>query len=224
MFCSNCGFQVADNVAVCNNCGRPAGMGAAAGPARTDEKAVISLVLGVLSVTVLSLLAGIPAVILGHISRANIRKSFGQLKGEGMALAGLIMGYISIALIPVIFIIAAIAIPALVRARETTQESKAVSSLHTIQTAESAYRTFASGKYGGIPDLIDRGMLSSEFRNRVSGYEFTIVEDDREFTATATPATSNEGRYAYTMMSDGIVHYSRDSKLAPDGKAGQEVR
>jgi type II secretory pathway pseudopilin PulG len=141
-----------------------------------------------------------------------------------MALAGLIMGYVSIAFIPIVLIIAAIAIPGLLRNLEVRQESKAVSSLRTIQTAESAYHTLSSGKYGGIPDLIDRGVLSSDYRSRVSGYEFTILADDRGYTATASPATVNQGRYAYTMMSDGIVRYSTDSKLAPDGEVGQEVR
>jgi len=77
--------------------------------ARTDGKAVASLILGILSVTVLSILAGIPAIILGHMSRASIRKSMGELKGSGMALAGLITGYISVAMtIVLLYIIAAI--------------------------------------------------------------------------------------------------------------------
>ena len=49
-------------------------------------------------------------IILGHMSRSEIRNSNGCLKGNGMATAGLVMGYGMIAMIPFILIIAAIAI------------------------------------------------------------------------------------------------------------------
>src|SRR5436853_444777 len=93
---------------------------------QTDGKAIGSLVCGILSLVCFSFLTGIPAIVLGHISRSSIRNSMGRLKGEGMALAGLIMGYISIVLIPVILIVATIAIPSLLRARQTANEAAAI--------------------------------------------------------------------------------------------------
>ena len=42
----------------------------------------------------LGFLTGIPAVICGHLGRARIRKAGGELRGKGMALAGLILGYV----------------------------------------------------------------------------------------------------------------------------------
>jgi type II secretory pathway pseudopilin PulG len=65
-----------------------------------------------------------------------------------MALAGLITGYISVAVIPVILIIAAIAIPSLLRSRQVAQESAAVSNLRTINTAEVTYLSTQGGDYG----------------------------------------------------------------------------
>src|SRR5438309_11422719 len=47
---------------------------------QTDGKATASLILGILSVLCLSIFAGIPAIILGHMSKANIRRSMGRLK------------------------------------------------------------------------------------------------------------------------------------------------
>ncbi len=55
--------------------------------------AIASLAGGVLSL-VLGFLTGIPAVICGHLGRARIRKAGGELRGNGMALAGLTMGYL----------------------------------------------------------------------------------------------------------------------------------
>src|SRR5437879_8475097 len=73
--------------------------------------AIWSLVLGILSITCFSFLSGIPAVICGHMARSRIKNSGGALQGEGLALGGLITGYVSIALIPLIGLMAAIAIP-----------------------------------------------------------------------------------------------------------------
>src|SRR5260221_495685 len=85
-------------------------------PARTDGKAVASLILGIVSIFLcLGIFSGIPAVILGHLSLSGIRKSMGRTQGSGMATAGLIMGYIGIAF--GLLIVPAIMIPNLIRAR-----------------------------------------------------------------------------------------------------------
>jgi hypothetical protein len=44
------------------------------------------------------LIPSILAVIFGHIAKGEIRASGGQQGGDGMALAGLILGYIGLAL------------------------------------------------------------------------------------------------------------------------------
>jgi hypothetical protein len=59
---------------------------------------VISLILGILGLVSFSILAGIPAIILGNMSRNNIRASSGRLGGEGMATAGIVMGWVSVGL------------------------------------------------------------------------------------------------------------------------------
>jgi type II secretory pathway pseudopilin PulG len=153
MFCNRCETNNPDASTFCNKCGQALTSQAAQAQiaaqkipagypfeAQTDDKAVASLVLGVLSVF-FSFLTGIPAVILGHLSRSSIKKSMGKLKGEGMALTGLILGYISVAFIPVVLIIAAIAIPNLLRARIAANEASAVGSLRTLNIAALNYRS-----------------------------------------------------------------------------------
>jgi hypothetical protein len=61
----------------------------------TNQLAIAALVCGVAQVF-FWVLSGIPAVILGHIARRQIRQT-GE-NGDGMALAGLILGYIGIGL------------------------------------------------------------------------------------------------------------------------------
>jgi type II secretory pathway pseudopilin PulG len=108
-------------------------------PPKTDGGAIASMILGIASfVLCLSLFAGIPAIILGHISRSKIKKSMGRLQGDGLALTGLILGYISLLTIP---IIAAIAIPNLLRARISANEASAASTVRMINTSQITYST-----------------------------------------------------------------------------------
>ena len=61
---------------------------------RTNSLAVASLVTGILSWLLCPLLGGVLAVIFGHVSRGQIKRS-GE-GGGGMAIAGLILGYLNI--------------------------------------------------------------------------------------------------------------------------------
>jgi type II secretory pathway pseudopilin PulG len=194
------------------------------GRSQTDGKAIASMVCGILSLGCAPVLASIPAIILGHISRSAIQKSLGNLKGEGMALAGLIMGYISL-VFPVILIIATIAIPSLLRSRQAANESAAIANLRTINTAEVSYLATNNGRYGNLEELIDAGLLDTRFRSDVSGYKFTIEASAAEYVAEATPNSPNTGRFAYFSKEDGVVRYSLDQSYAPSASlAGQPVQ
>jgi type II secretory pathway pseudopilin PulG len=238
MFCASCGGNNPDNSTFCNACGKKLNTAApetAQSPqmpsnAKTDGKAVASLILGILSVTIFWILAGIPAVIFGHISRASIRKSMGLLKGEGIALAGLVMGYISIAAIPFILIVAAIAIPSLLRSRQVANESAAVAQLRTINTAEVTHLASKAGSYGTLSELVSEGLLDPRFETTVFGYEFsvTLSKSKSDYLATATPTSTNAGRYGYLSTSDGVIRYQTESTSTcmpcfPTGSAGSPI-
>jgi type IV pilus assembly protein PilA len=140
MLCSRCGSQIPDGSQFCNKCGTAlissANTIAQSVPSATSGKAIASLILGFFFFLIPSAIA---AIILGHISRSEIRKSQGRLKGDGIALAGLIMGYMGIAAIPLVLIIAAIAIPNLLRARIAANEASAAESVRRLNTAEFGY-------------------------------------------------------------------------------------
>jgi hypothetical protein len=84
---------------------------------KTSAAAIWSLVLGILSLLCFTLFTGIPAIICGHIARSNVKNSRGALSGEGMALAGLILGYIG-TFIVTFGVLAAIAIPNFIAYRD----------------------------------------------------------------------------------------------------------
>jgi hypothetical protein len=72
---------------------------------RTNQMAVASLVCGLCQIF-FWFVAGVPAIIFGHVARRQIRQT-GE-GGGGMATAGLIMGYIGV-LGPIIGLILAVA-------------------------------------------------------------------------------------------------------------------
>ena len=103
--CVHCGTTNADHASYCQKCGQPLAAGAisaalappaTAVAARTNSLAVASLILGFLS---LFPVFGILAVVFGHMARSQIHKSEGRMKGDGMALAGLILGYLGLGFI-----------------------------------------------------------------------------------------------------------------------------
>ena len=66
-------------------------------PAETSVWAVLSLISGILGWLGLFGLGGLIAVITGHIGSSQIKNDPGRFTGQGMAKAGLILGYINIA-------------------------------------------------------------------------------------------------------------------------------
>jgi hypothetical protein len=62
----------------------------------TNTLAIVSLVLGVASYFALPVIGAIAAVVTGHLARGQIRRT-GE-DGAGLALAGLVLGYIHLAL------------------------------------------------------------------------------------------------------------------------------
>jgi hypothetical protein len=65
---------------------------------QTSALAVTALVGGILGWTLMPFLGSLLAVITGHMARAEIRRSGDQLEGDGMAVAGLVLGWVSIGL------------------------------------------------------------------------------------------------------------------------------
>ncbi len=61
-------------------------------PAKSDARAITALLLGVLSMMCLGFLAGIPAIVLGAMSRKEIDRSQGALSGRGIAAGGIVTG------------------------------------------------------------------------------------------------------------------------------------
>lgn len=141
-----------------------------------------------------------------------------------------------------ILIGAAIAIPNLLRARTTANESSALATLRTINTAEIAYSaTYLRNGYAR--DLATLGpdprgselhtmnhaaLIDAELGNprctagawcEKSGYRFTVtatclLRSCSEFVAIATPASGNTGSRNFCSTSDAVIHVQAGMPLS----------
>jgi type IV pilus assembly protein PilA len=242
--CSNCNQRLADYVPVCPYCGASAGPAPPVGPARTFDsgaransgKATASLVCGILFVFWPAALA---AVILGHLALSEIKKSAGRLAGHGMAVAGLALGYVGLALIPFILIIAAIAIPNLLRARRAANEASAIATLRTYHTAIVTYALACPNI--GYPKAFDNlgpgdpapnqcahahlvaGPLAAEVPTKAGYHFFYLAQPDphglvSKYVLTADPITPGAtGRRHFFTDESGVIRSSMGG--AADGSS-----
>jgi hypothetical protein len=62
-----------------------------------SDLALASLILGILGWTIIPTFGSIGAIITGHMAKNEIKNSMGALAGDGLATAGLVLGYANIA-------------------------------------------------------------------------------------------------------------------------------
>lgn len=67
-------------------------------PSETNIWALASIISGVLAWLGLFGIGGLVAIIAGHVAKGQIRQSAGRMSGDGLATAGLVLGYANVAL------------------------------------------------------------------------------------------------------------------------------
>jgi hypothetical protein len=133
----------------------PANPSPAAGKT-TDGLAITSLILGILSLFCLSILTGIPALILGIVSLKKIDRT-PNLQGRGMAIAGIVLGGVSFILF--LPIMAGFMIPTMMMARGKAEMVKCQSNLREIQNLGLLFADTGNNRFypwsekGGIASL-----------------------------------------------------------------------
>ncbi|HSS99901.1 MAG TPA: DUF4190 domain-containing protein [Terriglobales bacterium] len=185
MFCPKCGTAMAEGSYFCPQCGAentPGATNATAvatpavpvGPQQTSGMAIGSLICGLVPFFILTPIA---AIVLGHVSLSQIKRSAGRLKGTGIATAGLVLGYLEVASLPIVLIVAAIAIPNLLRARMAANESSAAASVRTVVIAETNYATAhpEKGFTCEFADLRNDGIDGTLASGSKNGYVFELV-------------------------------------------------
>lgn len=117
--------------------------------------------------------------------------------------------------VAIIALLAAIAIPNLLRARLSANDALATSTLRTMSTAAESYATVNQGNYpSNVTSLTaaDPKFLSKDYcnystsGNPYSGYIYDCEFYSTEYTITATPAAlAKTGSTTYTVQTGGVL-------------------
>lgn len=128
--------------------------------------------------------------------------------------------------VAIILIIATIAIPSLLRSRQSANETNAVASLRSLNTAQVQYLSSHQGQYGTMGVLIAEGLLDERFSTGAAGYDFTIQTSAPygDYLAIAVARGASSGRYDYYTQPDYVIRYATLTSRAPLGLAGEPVR
>ncbi|HWZ46132.1 MAG TPA: DUF4190 domain-containing protein [Candidatus Saccharimonadales bacterium] len=219
---------MAGGVDVCPACGMSAGPNTGAQEARTtaqsDGYAIGSLVLGVLALYPFLVVTGIPAVIMGHFSRIRISRSHGRLRGRGMALAGLLMGYISIALV------AGIGVRNMMHTREAGNDSAAEANMRKLSTLIATYRltyevyppslAVMGPAAGGSPGADAANLLRAEELSDMAsgkrGYVYTYQRTHDGYALRADPASFRSGVRHFYIDQTGSLRFEKKQPAGPN--------
>jgi Domain of unknown function (DUF4190) len=140
--CTNCRGNLADFVPLCPYCGvsQPVPQVSTApqdwAPPQGSNKAIASLVCGVLF---LCAPASIAAIILGHLALADIKRSANRMTGHGLAMAGVVMGYLGIALTTIYIVFVVFVVRTTLGRDIPANETAAISTMRTYEQALKAY-------------------------------------------------------------------------------------
>jgi type IV pilus assembly protein PilA len=142
-------------------------------------------------------------------------------KQKGFSLIELLI------VVAIILIIAAIAIPNLIRSKMAANESSAVASLRTINTAEVTYNNNYPGTYGALTSLGPSGTSCTSGTAATSaaaclidsllslgtksGYTFAVATSATGYSTTATPQATNTGTRQFCSDTNLVLYFSSTS-------------
>jgi len=233
MICPKCGTAWPDTVSSCSNCGTtlagvvPGGVPGwhltyETGEQHTSGKAVGSLVCGIVW---LCGLLSVVAVILGHLSLSEIRRSAGGLKGRGMAVAGLVLGYLGLM----------VAIAFIARMHVAgVNTSDAPNSVRAIVVAEHRYQAnnAAVGYTCKLADLSSAGLIDAQLaQGQKHGYVFMLQNcmpavqgvPVQAFQVYALPVSSSTGAGAFCSDQSGVIRFDANEGSVQACFAGSRI-
>jgi hypothetical protein len=189
--------------------------------------AIASLVFGILSLLTvgclgIGALAGIGLGIAALVKAGRQPQEYG---GKGMAWTGIVTSAIGLVLLPIVGIVAAIAIPSFLRARVSANEAATIGDIRTVISAQAAYQSANTGFYDGRlaclarpaecvpgyagPAFLDAAIASGQAK---SGY-------GREFVAGTAVDPSSFGEGA-AMSPSSVTGYAYVAWPVENGRTG----
>jgi len=149
MYCPKCGLENPEDAKVCVSCSQPLPVEIdvpSLPVAKTSALAIWSFVLAMLGLFTF-MITTLPALICGIIGLIKISKSNGQLKGKGLAIAGITIPIVSLVLIFIISMLLAILMPALGNTKQLAQKMICATNLSGLGKAMTVYVDDHNGIY-----------------------------------------------------------------------------
>lgn len=124
-------------------------------PDKAPGLSIASLVCGIISVLggVIILIPTILAIVFGHVSLSQINRNNGRA-GRGLSIAGLVLGYVSLVGIPVMGLMAAMAIPAFQKVRIAAQEKAMLNNARMLSSAADQYYLESGKTVAAYADIV----------------------------------------------------------------------
>ncbi len=253
-FCLGCGNGMAEGERFCGVCGRDAlatSVVRAVDPAvafglppETSGKAIFSLISGVLFIILPFSLA---AVIFGHLSLSDIRKSGGRLTGKGLAIAGLVLGYLGVAATLGLILWSGFYVRQLEKSsvaqrasvaqkvKVVNYENPVVSAVRSLNMAEIAYQQahHEAGYTCSLSELKDAWGLNNELaQGQQDGYIFEVkgcaaaMADGpiAKYQVVAYPAAANKtGTAAFCSNESDVIKVARNGSPQDCLRAGVDL-
>ncbi|MCA9399270.1 MAG: DUF4190 domain-containing protein [Candidatus Omnitrophica bacterium] len=172
--------------------------------------AVASFILGLFFlIPLLGTLLGILAIIFGIIALSQISKNKETLKGGWMAVTGIVLGALSVLIVPILGLLAAIAIPNMLRARMMSNDALAKSNLRTLSAAAEIYKTEYQLYPASKGALLTEGnstLKQSYCDQTYSGFIYTCEFSNTGYRFKATPEVpGSSGSKIFTIVNGGMI-------------------
>ncbi len=152
----------------------------------TSTWAILSLIAGIISPVLiiacfLSLFTSIFSVIAGHLAIHSIRHGAGRLEGRGVAIAGLILGYLSLALTLAAILFVVIRWPSAPSDGLTVAErsANAQTPSERLRLAEMNVMSYSSGKVG-MGNSAEAEQIATEFAVAMKELDEKLFTSSRE--------------------------------------------
>ncbi len=179
--------------------------------------------------------ASVAAIILGHLASSEIKKSGGRTTGQGLAVAGLAMGYLGIALTVLYLIVIAFGVRTAMKQSVPMDEAAAIDTLKTYNAAMKTYAAMCPDR--GYPaDLEELGpgsrdcdranLVDAKLATRrpvVQGYKFTYNSGfsgggrRSVFALVAAPSAPGiTGKRYFFLDEGGVIRQSETQIVGPN--------
>ncbi len=119
--------------------------------------------------------------------------------------------------VAIIGILAAVAVPRLLKNIELGRESAAVQTLRTVHNAEAQFSAI-KGKFGTLKDLTEAGLIDANYASgqAVNGYVYSSLEATPDkYCVQATRQAASTASRDFNVIEDGTIRYIESKSPNP---------